>query len=428
MDIFNIQSLIKQGKIVSTSEVDPNNSYLQIGVYQPNNRKAGSADANTYPPFAIPLSQVLSAGTTWGSITGLLSNQLDLQAALNNKYDVSNPAGYISAITSPMIVTALGYTPYDAVTNPAGYINITALAPYQPILGYTPENLANKSIDGTLAANSDTLYSSQKAVKTYVDGSVVGLLNDRGNWDASTNLFPTTGGSGPGGSILKGDLWYVSVAGTLGGTAVVVGNNFRALVNNPTLSTDWNILNVGLGYIPENIANKGIANGYASLDATGKVPSTQLQYKTLHTHGFNLSSNLSTTAGTRWTTFGALLMLGQAAPFTTNPTYAQAQRLGVIPKTGFIKSAKISWYVSGGNSTQNQIVTFRNNTTSTTYAVTSSLQIGGPSGAAKTFVVSGLNIPVTENDVVHTAIQFPAIISPATALTGIGMTIDYIIE
>lgn len=31
-----------------------------------------------------------------------------------------------------------------------------------------------------------------------------------------------------------------------------------------------------LGFTPENAANKGVANGYASLDAGGKVPSTQL--------------------------------------------------------------------------------------------------------------------------------------------------------
>jgi hypothetical protein len=45
------------------------------------------------------------------------------------------------------------------------------------------ENLANKSIDGTLASNSDTLYPSQKAVKTYVD-SVSG--GGTANFEAST--------------------------------------------------------------------------------------------------------------------------------------------------------------------------------------------------------------------------------------------------
>lgn len=427
MDNYTIQTLITQGRVVGSGDVDPANTYIQIGVWQPGNRKRNASN-DAYPSYVIPLSQLGIGNTVWGTITGLLSDQLDLQAALDNKYDISNPAGYITGISSGDVTGALGFIPYNS-TNPAGFIDITALAPYQPILGYTPENVANKSIDGTLAANSDTLYSSQKAVKTYVDASVSGVLDDRGNWDASTNLFPTTGGSGPGGSILKGDLWFVSVAGILGGTAVVVGNNFRALVDNPTLSTDWNILNVGLGYIPENIANKGIANGYAGLDATGKVPSTQLQYKTVHTHGFAISTGLSTTAGARWTTFGSLLGVTQAAPYTTNPTYALAQRLARIAKTGIIKSAKISWYISGGTSTQNQIVTFRNNTTSTTYSVTTTLQIGpGFTGIAKTYVVSGLNIPVTEDDVVHTVIEFPAIISPATALTGIAMTIDYIIE
>ena len=49
----------------------------------------------------------------------------------------------------------------------------TALNAKQDSLGFTPENASNKSTDGTLASNSDTLYPSQKAVKTYVDNSVI---------------------------------------------------------------------------------------------------------------------------------------------------------------------------------------------------------------------------------------------------------------
>ncbi len=44
---------------------------------------------------------------------------------------------------------------------------------YQNALGFTPENVANKDIDGTLSANSDTKYPSQKAVKTYVDSRML---------------------------------------------------------------------------------------------------------------------------------------------------------------------------------------------------------------------------------------------------------------
>lgn len=42
----------------------------------------------------------------------------------------------------------------------------------QAALGFTPEDVANKDTDGTLAANSDTKYASQKATKTYVDNAV----------------------------------------------------------------------------------------------------------------------------------------------------------------------------------------------------------------------------------------------------------------
>ena len=134
-------------------------------------------------------------------------------------------------------------------------------------LGYTPENIANKSIDGTFAANNDTLYPSQKAVKTYADGLVTGLLDDRGNYDASSNLWPATGGSGVAGAILKGDLWYISVAGTLGGASAVVGSSIRALSDTPAqTNSNWSILNVGLGYTPENIANK--SNSYTASSTT----------------------------------------------------------------------------------------------------------------------------------------------------------------
>jgi hypothetical protein len=56
----------------------------------------------------------------------------------------------------------------------------TALNAKQDALGFTAENVANKDIDGTLAADSDTKYPSQKAVKTYVDGHAGGVTNSAG--------------------------------------------------------------------------------------------------------------------------------------------------------------------------------------------------------------------------------------------------------
>ena len=113
------------------------------------------------------------------------------------------------------------------------------------------------STDGTFAGNSDTIVPSQKAIKTYVDGSVAGLLDYRGGYDASGNTYPTTGGSGPAGAVMKGDMWVISVAGTLGGEAVQIGDSIIANVDTPAqTASNWNHLNANISYVPENVANK----------------------------------------------------------------------------------------------------------------------------------------------------------------------------
>lgn len=82
----------------------------------------------------------------------------------------------------------------------------------------------------------DSLVSA-KAVKDYVASVVGGLGNLEGAFDASaaTN-FPT----GSGGT-KKGDYWYVTVAGTVQGTALNVGDVLIANKDaaSATLSTDW---------------------------------------------------------------------------------------------------------------------------------------------------------------------------------------------
>lgn len=133
-----------------------------------------------------------------------------------------------------------------------GFVDQQYLADNPPSPDLTPyEEKANKSTDVALG-ESDTLYPTQRAVKAYADSLVVGLLNDRGNHDASGNSFPTTGGSGSGGAIKKGNTWFVSVAGTLGGVAVNVGDTFRARVDTPgQTAANWAILEANIGYVPE---------------------------------------------------------------------------------------------------------------------------------------------------------------------------------
>ena len=125
-------------------------------------------------------------------------------------------------------------------------------------LGFTPENVANKATDFTTVNN--TLYTTVQAVKDYIDAAVVGLFDDRGNYDASGDTFPASGGSGDAGAILKGDIWTISVAGTLGGVDVSIGDQVRALADAPgQTASNWTISEANIGYVPENIANKVIS-------------------------------------------------------------------------------------------------------------------------------------------------------------------------
>jgi hypothetical protein len=103
------------------------------------------------------------------------------------------------------------------------------------------EPTANKATSfGTV---NDILFPTVQAVKTYADSLVIGLLDDRGDYNASGNAWPSSGGSGTAGAIMKGDVWRISVAGALGGSAVSVGDLIRALVDSPgSTASNWSIM------------------------------------------------------------------------------------------------------------------------------------------------------------------------------------------
>ena len=109
---------------------------------------------------------------SWGGITGTLSDQADLQNALNEKTTMAavEAKGYITGITSSMISTALGYTPYDGDTNPNGYIVGISSSDVVSALGYTPEDTNNK-VTSISASSTDTQYPSAKCVYDAIQAS-----------------------------------------------------------------------------------------------------------------------------------------------------------------------------------------------------------------------------------------------------------------
>ena len=214
-------------------------------------------------------------GGTWGSIAGTLSNQTDLQTALNAKLPTTATTASIADSTNKRYVTdanlitignqsgtntgdetnATIKTKLGAAGTAAdGYLtqaNWNTFNNKQPALGFTAENIANKATDFTIVNN--TLYPTVQAVNNAINTALIGLLDLRGNYDASGNTFPSSGGSGIAGAILKGDFWICSALGTLGSIAVTLGDLIIALEDTPGQTTvNWSLISNELGYTPAN--------------------------------------------------------------------------------------------------------------------------------------------------------------------------------
>jgi hypothetical protein len=118
----------------------------------------------------------------------------------------------------------------QAGLNEGDFIHLTA-AEYAEVQALESGSTLIKDTDVALTANSDLRTATQKAVKAYVDaavGAIVsGVMNIAGSTDCSTNPnYPAAD---------KGDSYYVTVAGKIGGASgelVDAGDVIVALADN----------------------------------------------------------------------------------------------------------------------------------------------------------------------------------------------------
>ncbi len=222
-----------------------------------------------------PYDQDLTAISALSGTSGLLR-----KTGLNTwTLDNSN---YLTTVTNSQVTAALGYTPvtdartltingvtYDLTANRswtiAGGVTsfntrtgaITLLSSdITSTLGYTPYNASNPAgYISSFTETDPTVGSHIKAITT----------TNISNWNTAY---------GWGNHALAGYLTSITsslVTAALGYTPYNATNP-SGYISGITSS----MVTTALGYTPENLANKGVANGYASLDGSGLVPSTQL--------------------------------------------------------------------------------------------------------------------------------------------------------
>jgi hypothetical protein len=149
---------------------------------------------------------------------------------------------------APMNIVALG----TLLKGVLKFVDQQYLADHPPTPDLTPyEEKANKATDFSVVNN--TKYPTVQAVQSAIDSAVAGLFDLRPSYDASGNVFPSADGSGAAGAIKKGDVYPISVAGTLGGEAVQIGDAIYALVDTPGQTAgNWSKLNSNISFVPES--------------------------------------------------------------------------------------------------------------------------------------------------------------------------------
>ena len=187
------------------------------------------------------LDSLQGSGNTWGGINGTLSDQTDLQNTLNTKVD---------KVTGKSLILDSEISRLATVTNFDNSINVNALnQKVDKVTGYSLTK--NDLTDALKLAYDNGLSALNSLLATGVRLITSGEINKLSNTSGTNTGDETT-------TTIKSKL----------GITTLSGSNTGDETNTTIISK--------IGFTPENSANKGANNGYAGLDSTGKVPSSQL--------------------------------------------------------------------------------------------------------------------------------------------------------
>jgi hypothetical protein len=254
-------------------------------------------------PHQVTATQVGKDTAQWNAskIQGKTVDLTGLSANARLAYDAGsdtfkptaapNTPGNLTSSTAALSVTS----GTGATAGPAVSLSIRTatdsvdglLSPGDRVAFGAKENSSNKSTDGTLGANSDTLFPTQKAVKTYADGLNIGKeVTSNKSTDGtfasnSDTLYPSQKAAktyvDTGLATKQATLGYTpqnqvykDPDGTLGPNSDLYYPTQKAVKTyvDTGLSTKQN----NLGYTAENTSNKSV-DGTMADDSTTKYPS-----------------------------------------------------------------------------------------------------------------------------------------------------------
>lgn len=242
--------------------------------------------------FSVSGSPITTSGTINISATGNPLQYITGAGALATLNTAAVPELtnlYFTNTRARAAISVTGSLSYNSTT---GVISYTTPSETDPVFtasaayGISSTNISNWNAAygwGNHASAGYLLASVAASTYQPLDGDLTAIAALAGTsgflkktaantWSLDTNTYLTSFTETD--PIYTASSWYTTTNNSSNwNTAFGWGNH--ALVGYLTAITSGQVTGA-LGYTPENTANKGAANGYASLDGAGLVPSTQL--------------------------------------------------------------------------------------------------------------------------------------------------------
>jgi hypothetical protein len=187
MDILNIQALISRGRLVTSADIDPTETYIQIGVYQPGNRQNASGNPDAYTSYVIPVSEIGKVP----SLQQVLDFNHDLVDGVNLQGD---DAGLNNSGTA---VNAFGKS--AAENNTGSYVNALGPAAAFQNLGGGINAFGQQACSGN--TGSDVTGIGTDAAVDNIGNDLIALGNQAGLTNSGDNVIALGRGAGSGNTI-----------------------------------------------------------------------------------------------------------------------------------------------------------------------------------------------------------------------------------
>lgn len=247
IDEDNIALVLKSSQFATTGEAYILSDTYNIKMGIQNQLRIKLRFKLPKPPVSVPYQKVrmrVQYGSYYLKANGLWTTDVNELSFFNDKYDEYIENEILAE--SPDNGASDGYDfkvqVYQSYVYHAEYDDFNSLTAVDA--ESLPSGTKTQIVSDELNKDINTIYYYE--LQESEDASFITTISDRGNHNASGDTFPSSGGSGTAGAIVRGDYWTISAAGTLTINGYIydlnVGDKLIAITPGPGTNGDnWRV-------------------------------------------------------------------------------------------------------------------------------------------------------------------------------------------